>query len=436
MRSIYIRNLLKSYLKKKKTILLCLIVLILAFGALGVRQAYPEKVSSSLAEEVGEYEDALKQYDDAIANIEDNIEISQDQVDKQQKYCDESVFMQIDPTNVQTAGMQYMITVPDMMTTAASSQITYILNAWTTYINGGSLKSELANELGNISTEYLSELITCTAAGNTFTITVRHYDMEAAKDILNRLDEKISAHRSVVENSLGNFEMIVLDSSSYALADMTVQNTQSTNLKNLQTYKNTLTDFKTKLVTQRTQKNNYQQQYKPAGVSTKSPKRTLAEYGALGVAAGIILPFALYAIYYTLSGRIKDKDELLAAGLNVIASCHPKKGFSPSAKRAAADIGLLAKQSGASSVCISRLSPGEEAAKAAGEISALLKEKDLEIIEAEPGKETPEDLLSMSQAGNAVLFIETGQTTYTQLEEQMQFCQRFHITVWGCVVIE
>ena len=186
MRSIYTRNLVKGFWERKKIVLVCWIVIVLIFGCLGVLRAYPEKFSSSVSAQITEYEQALQEYDDSIATTQENISMTQSQVENLETYTNESVFMQIDPTNVQVVSVQYMITVPNMNSETSNNQISYISNAWQSYVSNGSLNSELANELGNISAENLSELITCTTAGNIITITVKHSEMDQARDIMQK----------------------------------------------------------------------------------------------------------------------------------------------------------------------------------------------------------------------------------------------------------
>lgn len=52
------------------------------------------------------------------------------------------------------------------------------------------------------------------------------------------------------------------------------------------------------------------------------------------------------------------------------------------------------------------------------------------------GKETEDQLAEMVDTKNIVLLAETGKTTCTQIEEQIQLCNRFKIDIWGCIVIE
>ena len=114
MKSIYMRNLWIGLMKNKKRVIIAWLVIIALFCSLGVVKAYPEKLSSPESSEVEEYNAALQKYDDTIQEVQNNIELCQEQVDKQQKYCDESIYMQLDPSNIQKVTVQYMVRVNDM----------------------------------------------------------------------------------------------------------------------------------------------------------------------------------------------------------------------------------------------------------------------------------------------------------------------------------
>ena len=436
MRSIYTRNLVKGFWERKKNVLVCWIVIVLIFGCLGVLRAYPEKFSSSVSAQITEYEQALQEYDDSIATTQENISMTQSQVENLETYTNESVFMQIDPTNVQVVSVQYMITVPNMNSETSNNQISYISNAWQSYVSNGSLNSELANELGNISAENLSELITCTTAGNIITITVKHSEMDQARDIMQKLRNNLSEYQEVIQSSLGNFEMTVIDSSEQTITDTELQDTQNSNLSNLRNYKTTLADLKNRVVTLQTQKSNYEEQYRPEGVSSSSPKKIIVEFGALGVIAGIIIPFVIWAIVYTMSSRLKSKEELLAAGLTVFATRNRKQEYSPDLSRVIMDLKLLVEQNHAERICIGTLGGSDSLKQVETEILSKLSESSIEAMCVSGGKETEDQLAEMVDTKNIVLLAETGKTTCTQIEEQIQLCNRFKIDIWGCIVIE
>lgn len=436
MKSIYVRNLCKSYMQKKKRIIICFIVFVVIFGLFGVYQAYPDKISTSKSTEMKDYEDALEQYDTSIASIKENITTVQEQVNTQQKYCDESVFMKMDSSNVQVVSVQYMITLNDMNSSNADKNIAYILTAWTTYIGSGSFKSELADEVGNISTGYLSELITCATSGNTLTITVKHSDMEQAKLILDKIEKKIDEHTAVIKNNLGDFQMNVIDSSASAIVDVNVKNTQNSYLDTLRSYKNTLSDLQAKLVTQQAARKTYADQYKPAGVVTSSPKKVLVEYGALGVIAGLLIPFAVYALWYTISGKVKGKEELMASNLPVLAVYNQKTGFGERLEHLMLDFKLLAKTNNIDTICFSVLGKSDALAQTEKDLKDNLDQAELSGLYLNIEDENIKDLEKATDIGNIILIVEAGRTSYVDVEEQVEFGKRFGINIWGCIVIE
>ena len=436
MKSIYMRNLWIGLMKNKKRVIIAWLVIIALFCSLGVVKAYPEKLSSPESSEVEEYNAALQKYDDTIQEVQNNIELCQEQVDKQQKYCDESIYMQLDPSNIQKVTIQYMVRVNDMNSSNALNEISYITNALMNYVVGDGMASEIAGELGDTSGEYLRELISCQVSGNILKIYVIHSDMDQAKAIGEKIEAKVDAYKNTVENELGSFTLSVVEFSEATVADISVQDKQNANLNNLKNYQSSLTDHKTKLVSQQSVKKNYSTQYKPDGVTSTSPKKTIVEYGALGVIAGIVLPFVIYALWYTMSGRVKGKEELLAADVNVLATYSEKKGYEPSIARTALDLKLLAEKNEKEKLWVKCLGNSKNITKVTDVLKEDILKQGLTMEILEDGKETIDQLQNIVENGNMILVAEAGTTNYTQVEEQLQFCERFNVSVWGCIVIE
>ncbi len=436
MRSIYIRNLFRGYWKRKWIIIVVLIIFVVIFGVLGLRRAYPEQMNASLDEEVQEYNEAIATYDDAIDGIEKNIATVQEQLDEQQEYIDNSMLMKIDPEAIQYASVQYIIQVSGIEDFEEADTLTNnILSTLKAYYDNGSFKSDLAEKLGYESAKYITEIISCGTAGKTLSLGVKHYDMEQAKEILAAMQDLIEEYEPEVEAQFGAFTMTSMGEAERVYADAGVLASQDTVMTNLRTYQNNLADYQTKLVSQQENRTNYKEQYAPTGTSS-SPRRTLLEYGGIGVIAGILIPLIIYAIYYTLSGRIKGKEELQAVDLNVLALYRPKKGYDPSLDKAMVNLKLLTQKHQAD--CISLCTVGESPALAQVEqdLTTALKEQDLQVYAAQQGDEDAEHLHRQAEIGNHVLIVEAGRTTYTQLEEEIQFCKSLDITIWGCVVIE
>ncbi|MCC8141990.1 MAG: hypothetical protein LIO56_05595 [Lachnospiraceae bacterium] len=436
MRSIYLRNLIKGYWKKKWLFIGGLIVFVLIFGFIGLRRAYPERMDSSLAEEIQEYNDEVAVYDEAIDGINTNIDIAKEQLATEEEYCDNSIFMQIDPQNVQMASVQYILTVPDASsTTDENNLLTSDIHAMEAYFTDGNFLSELTDRLDIENSNYLSEIISFDSTGKTITLAVKHYDMDEAHEILEEMIDLIEAYKPEVEKQFGSFTMTSMGESERSYADESVLTTQNKEKSNLRSYRTNLSDLQTKLATQSTNRKNYIEQYKPSGTSS-SPRRTLLMYGGVGVIAGLIIPILLYAIYYTLSTRIKGKEELQAVDLNILALFRPKKGYEPSIEQAAVNLKLLAQKNDTDTVSVCAVGESPALEQVQSDLTEALAKQDIETYPVKQGEEDAEKLERMTKIRNHVLLVEAGRTTYTQLEEQMQFCKSLDITIWGCVVIE
>lgn len=432
MKSIYTRNMCIGFLKNKKKVMVVWILITILFVGLGYMKAYPEKLTGSVSDDVKEYNAALEKYDETIDEIQQNIDLCQKQVEQQKKYCDESIYMQLDPSNVQKAVAQYVIETPNMND---SDEQSYIANAFLTYITDSGISNEIANDLG-LSSEYLNELISCQVSGNILKVTVVHSDMEQAKKIREKLEEKIDEYHKVLTTTIGEFSISLVNTSEAVVADISIQDRQNANLNNLRGYRSLLTDHKTKLVSQKNSKKSYIEQYKPSDVITTSPKKLMIEYGGLGIIAGIVLPFVVYALWYTMSGRVKGKEELLAADVNVLATYNEKKGYEPSIARTAIDLKLLAEKNDKAKLWMKCLGSSKNISKVTDELKEDISKQGLTMEILEDGKETIDQLQDIVKNGNIILVAEAGTTNYTQVEEQLQFCERFNVSVWGCIVIE
>ncbi len=438
MRTIYIQNLFRGYWKKKWLIIVGLVVFVLIFGFWGLRKAYPERVNATLAEEIEEYNEELANYDDVIAEYEENIETAQEELDAEQEYIDNSLYMQIDPLEVQKASVQYILTAPGAESTGDENNLlTSDINAMKAYVTDGSFMAELADRLDMDveGTNYLSELVNFDSTGKAVTLSVIHYDMEQAETILDEMIDLIEAYKPTVEENFGEFTMDSQGISTQVYADSSILTAQNKEKTNLRTYRSNVADLKAKLTTQRTNRKNYIAQYKPTGTSS-SPRRTLLRYGGIGVIAGLIVPLLIFAVYYTLSGRIKGREELQAIGLNVLALYRPKKGYEPSMEKAAVNLKLLAGKNDTDTVSVCAVGESAALTQVESDLTEALAGQDLKAYSVQQGSEDVEQLEQLAAIRNHVLLVESGRTTYTQLEEQIQFCQSLDITIWGCIVIE
>ena len=100
------------------------------------------------------------------------------------------------------------------------------------------------------------------------------------------------------------------------------------------------------------------------------------------------------------------------------------------------DIEILAQEKNARAVFLNLLSEDELSQKVAVDYKNSLNASE---IHAEIGGHLTDDAAELKNAiscGSCVLIAQAGKTTYQQMEQMTQLCERFHIAVLGCVVIE
>ena len=431
MQKIYVKNMLEKFLKNKKRIFVCWIVIVVLFSGLGLLKAYPEKFSSSASENIEKYNEAIAEYDSLIADVQQTIDTSQKQVDSQQKYCDESILMQIDPTSVKTVSVKYKVVGENAVNTQAA-----VLNTLNTYISSSEFTEKLSEVQNDISSEYVAELVYSTVSGDSITVSVQHYDMEQAKAFSDSIRECIEAYESSLKEWYGDIGLQVMDTFETEKADISLQNTQNGNLTNLRVFTNSLADYKEKLVTEKAVKEKYIEQNKPSEITDSSPKKTLVEFGALGVIAGIILPFVVYALWYSMNGNVKCKEEIIAADLPVIADFSKKKDYDNCMSKLVTELSVMAKDAKTDVICMNSLGTSDRITKMKGDCIEGLKNQAVNVEAIDFDAKTSEQLQKIINAKNMILLIEAGNTMYAQIENELQFCKRFSVNVWGCIIIE
>ena len=144
----------------------------------------------------------------------------------------------------------------------------------------------------------------------------------------------------------------------------------------------------------------------------------------------------LLALGYILSDRIKGKENLIAAGLTVFGEYQEKKGYVPELARSMVDVEVLVRRKEAEKIYLNLLGDSECVQRVATDYAMLLKHMDVQVASGSDCMNDAEQMRDLIDAGQCILFVEAGKTTCTQMEEQLQMCRKFDVSVWGCVVIE
>ena len=285
MKSVYIKNLYTEILKRKKRMVVSIGLFMLIMSAVGLKKYMdiPDGYTEEEQLKVTEYEDNVEEFDAAIKELTESLKLAERQVKITEEYCENSIYMQLDPQKIYVSSVQYGV--------QTTNSVGNILSACTAYVNDGSMKEELSEKLDDIPIEYLKEIITCSSSGNVLTISVMHYNEQSAERIMEAITEQLQKQVKHIEDVQGEFTLEELDATSYTKADVTVVNTQNTNLNNYKNNQNNLASLRKSLIDQRNNRRGYMEYNKPEEPAGGKSVSIIFKYLIFGIILGAGLPF-------------------------------------------------------------------------------------------------------------------------------------------------
>ncbi|MCI8951069.1 MAG: hypothetical protein HFG49_13700 [Lachnospiraceae bacterium] len=430
LKSIYLRNLIDDFWKKKKIIGIFILICAVAFAVLGIQQASKVQVlTEEQQEEIDDFNEKIKEYDTTIADVEESLKLANQQIEELQKYMDQSIYMKLDSQNIQVASVQY-----GLQTEANTGNI---LNALNLYINEGGLKEALSEEWNDLAVETWREIISTSITANLLNITIVHYDEEQLKKITELVKTRIQEQVPQIASVQGNFTLKEIDTAFYTKADVGILNSQNNNRNNLKNYISNRSDLENKKISQQNNKKSYIEKNEPEVLEAKTvnPKIQMATYMVVGILFGIMLPALVFILQYILGNRIRSKEDLQHANLNVVGSLRDGKQYEPALERSMMDVELLAKQQGLTGIFLNALEEDDITKQTALDYAEAIKKAGFQTETGFRVYEDAEQLKKMIESKGCLLLAQVGKTTYSQLEQQIQLCQRFQVKLLGCIVI-
>ena len=431
LKTLYIRNIAEELLAKRKPVTIFILLCAALFAVLGVRQgSVAHTLSEEQQQEIAEYQDKIKEYDEALADIAAGQKEVEKQVAELQEYVDNSIYMQIDPQNVQVVSTQYGL--------QTGGNVGNIYNSFITFINDGGMKESLPEESRDLKVEYWRDIINPYQSGNVFTITVIHHDAAQAQEIMDIVKQRIQDHVPQVKNVQGDFNLIDMGTSTYVKSDVNIVNGQNGHRNNLKNYVNNRADFHSKLISTQTNKENFIEKNEPETLEASAPGKltTIIKYVILGIIFGIALPCAAIALRYILSDRLRSGKDLKDSSLNVLGTYGEQKKHQPELERTLMDIQALAGEAQVPSVYLNALSDDDISKNVSDTYAKALTEAGLPAEAGTGAGEHAAELKKMIAGKSCILVAQAGKTTSQQLEQQLELCARFKVAVLGCVVIE
>ena len=431
IKTLYVRNVLGDLLSRKKAVGTFIVICAVLFGILGLRQGGKTvELTEEQKQEIEDYNTKIAEYDASIEDTKKCVEEADAQIKDLQDYVDNSIYMQIDPNNVQVISSQYGV--------VTGNNVGNICNSIIAYINDGGLKEPLDSGDEDLDIKYWRDVVGAYQSGNTLTIYVLHHNMDQARRIMNIMKKRIMEYLPKVQSVQGDFSWEEMRTSEYTKADAGILNAQNNNRNNLKTYTTSRSDQNSKLVNLQNNKTSYIEKNKPENmdaVKTNS-KLVVVEYAILGILLGVIVSFVCVALKYIIGDTLRKAEDLKDSSLNLLGTYHAAGQYTPDLERSRMDIEILAQEKNARAVFLNLLSEDELSKKVAVDYKNSLNASE---IHAEIGGHLTDDAAELKNAiscGSCVLIAQAGKTTYQQMEQMTQLCERFHIAVLGCVVIE
>lgn len=431
IKSIYLRNIYREIMKRKRQLLVFILLLTVVFGIAGYKKGVSTTTPSKAQEiKIQKYNDTITEYDETISELNQGIELVQKQIDQQRDYLDNSIYMKLDSQNIFASSTQFAI--------LNANNTGNILNSFTYFINEGSLLKDLSKEYGNTDSKYLKELITCYAGSNILNITVYHYEEGQNQKLMGLIEDCISRQAPVIAMTQGEFKIQKISSSDYKKVDINVTNIQNNNMNNLKNSLSNKVDLENKRISQENNKNLYieKNESKIIALNQISPIKEGIKFAIIGSVFGILLLWCIFSIKFILGSYLKSKEDLLSANLPVIATYSTKNGYFPSLDRVILDIQLWVEQYELAKVFVSALSEDKLAKEVVHEYTEKIGQLGVAVDTGYCVTSDAKELRNMINAKYSIVIVQAGKTAYSQISEQIEVCEKFGVKILGYVVIE
>ena len=426
----YFKNIADSFIMNWKIIIPFIILCTLGLSVLGYRKSNQVKnLTPEQQEEIDIYNGQIAAYDKQIEEAQKNIETIQVEISNLQKYIDESIYMKLEPLNLQLATAQYAIT--DTLNTS------YIISSMTNYLAYGNIQEIFDKEYGTEEAGYIREILSWPVNGNILNVTITHYDKEKGKEILKLIQKNLESYIPEIKKVQGKFTFKKLETRFYTKKDNDVTNVQNSRRDTLKNYNVSLADYNTRIASNENSKADYIEKNKPEVMEAAAPgKMLVVKYAVFGIILGVIIPFAIISLRYILSNRIRSSRELVNAEVPVFPCISGRNGEKPDISLGITELKFLIQKYDTDGFFLNILSGDDKVKSIVEDITTTFKKSGINIETGVIASEDARSLEHMVKKQYAVVIVKTGENTYPQLASQIAACQKFGVSLWGCIVVE
>ena len=346
-------------------------------------------------------------------------------------YIDGSELMKITEGNAYASEAIYTVNP------AEGVDFNAVISAYWLYVTDGAILEECS--ANGIDKSYLRELISWSNSANTFSVTVIASDEAFSAQLLSACDAAVTAKVSEFSGAYGGFDLIKSDESHFIKYDGEIFNTQESVLNRRRDYLSANADLERRVSEAKAALDQFKEESAPeTEIRGASPVKAFVKYGIFGGVFGVIIVFGVSFLAYFFGRRLKSTKDLVSIDMDVLALYSSKKGIEPDKDDLTLSVRTYCDMSEKDKMGFLRVSDTERAGKAVSEVAKVIKDAKCGItpVEADYFGNRAEMLKSLDAAGQVVLILEKGRSFYADIENAVRLCERFGITVRGCVVIQ
>ena len=458
-RVIDLKDMLYWILRQWRRILVGAMVIALLAGLYQVYQGVSTMLDEdSLQKAQNKYEIAIRDYEATGERLRKSIEILQEQSANQQEYNEKSILMKIDPMNKWVGEFQVYIDskyqINPNLTYQNLDMTNRLISAYASYLRSGELYQEILEQDPDIDEiRFLTEIYDVVADPATSTITVNCVGAKETdvQRLLNLIKTEFAEQYEMVRSAIGDHDYNILTESVYSTIDLTLDETQKSNLLSITEYSNKIGETTEELT-------DWENSPKPrAEYGVIHTAKQAVKYVILGGVIGVIVMCIWFAVKYAVSDTVKTDSDWRNFSISLLGHIfrnEKKKKFLPgldafidrifgrtrtvtqeqSCTLAARSIGAALKEQGFSEAALVGKLPEDLAETLCRQASATEQCVSLRCVG--DVLTDPAAARALEDGSQVLLLAERYVTRNADIEQTLTLLKAWGKTVLGAVVIE
>lgn len=450
-----IRYMLYAGLKKWKLMLILGFLLAVVIGVKeGVSLSSAMNNNYANWNTVKKIRDQKIEYSALVEKAElENITVEK-KISDQQEYLDKSIYINLDPYDIQCAEAEYYISTDykimpgmnyqniDYTDTVAKSYVSILTNA--------DILNEISATYG-MENRYLKEILEISVSDSILSITVIHDNADMARQILDSVISYLPSIGEEITDGIAEHTLNLINKTSYSYIDLNLIDRQQEQKALLQSLSQTKTQNDNIIDDATYSLNELEKEEENLNNDNNIIRKTI-KYAVIGVIAGLFLAYVYGCFVYVVSDKVYIGDEIsnrfglriigrLASGKNksVIDKCICKAEGRIYAKTTDANYRVIAEniigmKEKHSSIFMTGCVEDARLKDICERIAPLLSN-----ITVKTGGDifnNPEAVNGLAKCDAVILVEQCGKSKYSVISSEINKAEWFGKTVIGCVVIE